>query len=54
MSHILIKAVTWVYIAIKTHQTLKWVHIIVCRLYLNKLTETISLRSLGVLSKSYG
>ena len=40
------------YIAVKTHQTLKWVHFIVCKLYLNKLTKAISLRSLGTLSAS--
>ena len=38
------------YIAVKTHQTLKWVHFIACKLYLNTLTEAISFRRLRTVS----
>ena len=43
---IAIEVAVWVYTVVKAHHTLRWVHFIVCRLYLNKLTEDASLRSL--------
>lgn len=49
MSHILIEVAMWVYVVVKTHHPLRGVHFIVCRLYLNKLTEDASLRSLEAL-----